>query len=117
MAYDTAERLDEALDPYSARVAHAFDTVGPAVVHISAQGEDGPRGSGSGVLFTPDGYLVTNSHVVSGARRLTAGLTDGRTFEARLVGDDPATDLAVLRLEGAGLPHAAFGSSARLRVG
>jgi S1-C subfamily serine protease len=107
--------LDEPLDPYSERVAHAFETVGPAVVHIHAQGHH--NGTGSGVLFAPDGYLLTNSHVVSGASQLSAGLTDGRRFEAELVGDDPATDLAVLRLQANGLPHAVFGSSTRLRVG
>ncbi len=117
MAFDTAERADEALDPYSARVSHAFETVGPAVVHISATSANGRQGTGSGVLFAPDGYLLTNSHVVSGASRLSASLTDGRRFEARLIGDDPATDLAVLRLEATGLPHAEFGRSSRLRVG
>ena len=115
-----APLTEEALDPYSARVAHAFETVGPAVVHILAEA-NGPRGrragTGSGVLFAPDGYLLTNSHVVSGADKLSGSLTDGRQFDARLIGDDPATDLAVLRLEAAGLPHAAFGSSGNLRVG
>ena len=115
MPYDSLEQPDDALDPYSARVVRAFDTVGPAVVHIHAQGRQ--VGTGSGVLFAPDGYLLTNSHVVTGATRLSGSLTDGRQFEAEKVGDDPATDLAVLRLQGAGLPHAAFGSSARLRVG
>jgi S1-C subfamily serine protease len=113
MAFDIAEPA--ALDPYSARVIHAFETVGPAVVHIRAEGRR--SGSGSGVIFAPDGYLITNHHVVAGAERLSASLTDGRTFAARLVGDDPATDLAVLRLAATGLPHAGFGRSADLRVG
>ena len=117
MAFDIPEPLDEALDPYSARVAHAFEAVGPAVVHIAAQGRGGRAGTGSGVLFAPDGYLLTNSHVVAGAETISASLTDGRQFRATVIGDDPATDLAVLRLAGAGLPHAAFGSSSRLRVG
>jgi S1-C subfamily serine protease len=117
MAFDSAERADEALDPYSASVVQAFDTVGPAVVHIAATAKTGRGGTGSGVLFAPDGYLLTNSHVVAGAARLEASLTDGRRFAARLIGDDPATDLAVLRLEATGLPHAQFGRSGALRVG
>lgn len=120
MPYDSTPPLDEPLDPYSARVVHAFETVGPAVVHIHAvhtHAQGRQNGTGSGVLFAPDGYLLTNSHVVSGATQLSAGLTDGRRFDAELVGDDPATDLAVLRLQANGLDHATFGSSARLRVG
>jgi S1-C subfamily serine protease len=121
MAYDNPHIApgvaQDALDPYSERVAHAFETVGPAVVHIHAVGRDGRGGTGSGVLFAPDGYLLTNSHVVGGAAEVSAGLTDGRRFAAEIIGDDPATDLAVVRLSGTGLPHAAFGSSARLRVG
>jgi S1-C subfamily serine protease len=113
--YESVTHPDEALDPYSARVAHAFETVGPAVVHILAEGQR--TGTGSGVLFAPDGYLLTNSHVIAGATRLAGSLTDGRQFEAERIGDDPATDLAVLRLQAAGLPHANFGSSAKLRVG
>jgi S1-C subfamily serine protease len=112
MAFDSFDISTPVLDPYSERVSHAFETVGPSVVHIHAG-----VGSGSGVLFAPDGYLLTNSHVVKGASRLTGSLTDGRSFEARLVGDDPATDLAVVRLAGTGLPHAQFGSSRSLRVG
>jgi S1-C subfamily serine protease len=88
------------------------------VAHIATAGEDGGRrGSGSGVVFTPDGYLLTNHHVVAGAAAFRATLPDGRRREATLVGADPATDLAVLRLAGNGLAFAEFGSSARLRVG
>jgi S1-C subfamily serine protease len=109
---------DDALDPYSARVALAFERVGPAVAHIAAiDPERRFRGTGSGVAFTPDGYLLTNDHVIAGARQLSASLPDGRVVEASLVGSDPATDLAVLRLAANGLSHAEFGSSARLRVG
>ncbi|HEX4182596.1 MAG TPA: trypsin-like peptidase domain-containing protein [Caulobacteraceae bacterium] len=86
-------------------------------MHISAVRADGRGGTGSGVVFAPDGYLITNSHVIAGAARLSASITDGRQFEARLIGDDPATDLAVLRLSATGLPHARLGSSSRLRVG
>jgi S1-C subfamily serine protease len=112
------DALNQDLDPYSAQVVHAFDRVGPAVVHVVAFSQDGrPAGQGSGVIFTPDGYVLTNSHVVARAHRLQASLTDGQTFEAALVGSDPATDIAVLRLSGAGLPHAELGVSASLRVG
>lgn len=107
-----------ALDPYSELVVHAFDRVGPAVVHVTCMREDGrPVGQGSGVIFTPDGYVLTNHHVVSNAARITASLTDGREVNAALVGGDPVTDIAVLRLLANGLPHAELGCSADLRVG
>src|SRR5437879_2179650 len=109
---------DDALDPYSARVAYAFERVGPAVAHIAAiDQETRSLGIGSGVVFTPDGYLLTNNHVVAGAAWLLASMPDGRQIEARPVGYDPATDLAVLRLAAGGLTFAEFGSSARLRIG
>jgi S1-C subfamily serine protease len=109
---------DDALDPYSARVATAFERVSPAVAHITAIDPEGrSRGIGSGVVFTPDGYLLTNNHVVAGAARLVASMPDGHQIEAMPVGYDPATDLAVLRLAAGGLPFAEFSSSARLRVG
>ncbi len=112
------DTLNQDLDPYSTQVIHAFDRVGPAVVHVTAFAKDGrPAGQGSGVIFTPDGYVLTNSHVVANAARLQASLTDGLNFEAALVGDDPATDIAVLRLSGTGHPHAELGVSAALRVG
>jgi S1-C subfamily serine protease len=117
MPLDTAFAEDD-LDPYSAQVIHAVDRVAPAVVHIAAQGAGGrPGGQGSGVVIAPDGYVLTNSHVVAGAASLHATLTDGRALDAALVGDDPETDLAVLRLAAGGLPHAELGSSARLHVG
>jgi S1-C subfamily serine protease len=112
------DSLNQELDPYSTQVVHAFDRAGPAVVHVTAFTKDGrPAGQGSGVIFTPDGYVLTNSHVVARAARLQASLTDGQSFEAALVGNDPATDIAVLRLSGTGHPHAGLGVSASLRVG
>jgi S1-C subfamily serine protease len=106
------------LDPYSAQIANAFDRVGPAVVHVIAFGADGrPKGQGSGVIFTPDGYVLTNAHVVAGAARLRASFIDGQAMDAALVGEDADTDTAVLRLSGNGLPHAELGRSATLRVG
>jgi S1-C subfamily serine protease len=117
MPFDRAEVDTFELDPYSQRITAAYETVGPAVVHIIARDPKGRAGTGSGVIFAPDGYLLTNSHVVNGAAQLEASLTDGRRFEATRVGDDPATDLAVLRLSASGLPAARFGHSASLKVG
>jgi S1-C subfamily serine protease len=107
-----------ALDPYSERVAHAYETVGPAVASVVALNKSGrPKGQGSGVVFTPDGYLLTNSHVAAGAREFQIALPGGLRNTARLVGDDPETDLAVLRMSANGLEYAAFGSSSELRIG
>jgi S1-C subfamily serine protease len=113
----------ELLDAYSAAVVRVVDTVGPAVVSIAVHRRDGndPRGAGagSGVFFTPDGYILTNAHVVRAAKRLEVALTDGRTLTADVRGIDPATDLAVIRVapdEGP-YPAATLGESAKLRVG
>jgi S1-C subfamily serine protease len=105
------------LDPYSATVVTAVEAVAPAVLHVTARHDGRTGGQGSGVVFTPDGYALTNSHVVAGANRLSASLPDGRVAEAALIGDDPSTDLAVLRLAGGGFDHAPLGRSDRLRVG
>lgn len=118
-----AEASDvELLDAYSRAVTTVVEAVGPAVVGISSGGPaPGPAaeqaGLGSGVVITPDGYILTNDHVVHGAGQLTATLSDGTSLAAAIVGTDPATDLAVLRVTAAGLPHAALGDSALLRVG
>jgi S1-C subfamily serine protease len=111
---------DEAplFDAYSRAVIGAVDKVGPAVLHLQVSGlKDGAGGAGSGVVFTPDAYVLTNSHVVSGARRIEATFPDGRSLAANLVGDDPDTDLAVLRLDGEAAAFARLGDSRRLRVG
>ena len=105
-------------DAYSRAVIGAVDKVGPAVLHLQVSGrKDGAGGAGSGVVFTPDAYVLTNSHVVSGARKIEATFPDGRVLAANLVGDDPDTDLAVLRLDGETPVFARLGDSRRLRVG
>jgi S1-C subfamily serine protease len=106
----------EALDAFSRVVVNVAETVRPAVVNL--QGEAGrARGSGSGILFTPDGFLLTNHHVVQGAERVRIRLGDGQETQGRVVGADPWTDLAVVQASASGLPYAPFGDSARLRVG
>ena len=100
------------LDAYSSAVIHAVETVGPAVVKIDA----GP-GGGSGVLFTPDGLILTNCHVVEKSAQLTVVMTDGRSLRADLIGQDADTDLAVIRVDGSAMPFATLGDSRAVRVG
>ncbi len=104
------------LDAYSRAVIDAVERVGPAVLHLRVE-SDGRGGAGSGVVFTPDGYVLTNSHVIAGGKRLEATFPDGRAIGAALVGDDPDTDLAVLRLDGEAPAFARLGDARRLRVG
>jgi S1-C subfamily serine protease len=105
------------LDAYSRAVVGAVDSVGPAVLHLQVEAANGRSGAGSGVVFTPDGYLLTNSHVAAGAKNFEATFADGRSMGARLVGDDPDTDLAVLRLDGEAPAYARLGDARKLRVG
>ncbi|MCI0685518.1 MAG: trypsin-like peptidase domain-containing protein [Gemmataceae bacterium] len=110
----------EALDAYSRVVVDVAEALRPAVVNL--RGQSRRDGSGSGVLFTPDGFLLTNhhvvhGHVVHGNESVRVRLTDGRELDGQVVGADPWTDLAVVHANGVGLPHAAFGDSAALRVG
>jgi S1-C subfamily serine protease len=112
------------LDAYSRAVIGAVQVVSPAVVGIEVEHDRGKtrtgdpgHASGSGFLFTPDGLIITNSHVVEHASRLTVRLSDGRASEADLIGDDPATDLAVLRISGGPFPWVSLGDSSTVQVG
>jgi S1-C subfamily serine protease len=103
----------ELLDAYSRAVVGAVDVVAPAVVRI----ERDAASAGSGFLFTPDGMILTNSHVVHGAKRLDATLMDGARHDAQLVGEDVDSDLAVVRIDGPRFPWLTFGDSRAVRVG
>lgn len=115
------------LDAYSKAVIYASEKVSPSIVSIDVfqktlgREEEAPSlhqaGSGSGFLFTPDGFILTNDHVVRSATELEATFLDGRTYPARFIGRDPDTDLAVIRIDASGLKPAALGVSQNLKVG
>jgi S1-C subfamily serine protease len=117
----SADLDDELLDSYSRAVVDAVDAVAPAVVHVEVIGvRQGRRseGTGSGVVVSPDGLILTNNHVIDGAREIAVSLSDGRRFGARALGRDPDTDLAVLRGEtGETLPIARLANSKSVRQG
>jgi S1-C subfamily serine protease len=115
---------EELLDGYSKTVSGVVEKVGPSVVNIRAHqsaqaGHSGTEsgGTGSGFVIAPDGFILTNSHVVNGATGLEVTLADGRRCGASLVGEDPETDLAVIRINASQLAHAHLGDSKAIRVG
>ncbi|OGO06726.1 MAG: serine protease [Chloroflexi bacterium RBG_13_57_8] len=116
---------DGLLDAYSRAVTGVVNKVGPAVAHVHVKKKASRRGrspqqyegSGSGVIITPDGYIVTNSHVIEDAGSVEVSLAEGTTLEAEVVGQDTATDIALIRVSGSALPMAYLGDSAKLKVG
>jgi S1-C subfamily serine protease len=106
----------ELLDAFSRTVVQVAESLRPAVVNLRAKRGSG-GGSGSGILFAPDGFLLTNHHVVRGQTELRVRLNDGREMPGHLIGADPWTDLAIVQADSSGLPFAALGDSAKLRVG
>jgi S1-C subfamily serine protease len=108
---------DRLLDSYSKTIAAVVNRVAPSVVNIRVAAQDGRAGGGSGFVIARDGFILTNSHVVHGARELEVTLRDGRVYPAELIGTDPDTDLGVIRIDAPDLEHARFADSSAIRVG
>jgi|WetSurSiteA1Bulk_404760.scaffolds.fasta_scaffold00778_1 S1-C subfamily serine protease len=120
---DDSDHLNN-IDPFSKLIIEATAKVSPAVAQITVIKPDGRRrnnsgegGTGSGFLVSPEGFIVTNSHVVSKSSEIMVNLPDGTSYQAELVGEDPSTDVAVIRVYGSNFIHARFGDSRKLKVG
>jgi len=110
----------EVLDAYSRAITRVVEEIAPAVVSIAVRTQKGralPTATASGVVIAPDGYILTNQHVVANARQIDARFTDGKVLRARVVGTDPPTDLALIQTNASGLIHAPLGDSGSLRAG
>ena len=112
------------IDPYSRVIINAVEKVSPSVVHIIVQKTDSRRrnglpegATGSGFLISPEGFIVTNSHVINKSKGIEVNLPDGSSYQAESVGEDPSTDIAVIRVYGQNFVHAGFGDSTKLKVG
>ncbi|MBM9500159.1 trypsin-like peptidase domain-containing protein [Leptospira sp. 201903071] len=112
----SSEREEDLMDAYSKAVTNAVDTVSPAVVHLKVSGNRG-GGAGSGFLISPDGFVVTNQHVVENASEINAEFPDGRSLKAMKIGEDPMTDIAVLKVSSDPFPYLHFSKPTSVKVG
>ena len=113
----TLQEDEGLLDSYSKTISAVANRVAPSVVNIRLTNKDGRSGGGSGFVIAQDGFILTNSHVVHSARELEVALHDGRLYQAQIVGTDPETDLAVVRIDAPDLHHVRLANSAAIRVG